>query len=81
MRQEKFEVLEYLVTETAVILWHIDGDGVHVRNVFLPRSELLAKVAALQKSLSDRNNAFDRKTARELYLFLIQPATNRPCLR
>jgi len=75
MRQENFEVLEYLVTETAVILWHIDGDGVHVRNVFLPRSELLAKVAALQKSLSDRNNAFDRKTARELYLFLIQPAT------
>jgi CHAT domain-containing protein len=74
MRQDNFEVLEYLVTETAVILWHIDADGVHVRNVFLPRSELLAKVEALQKSLSDRNNAFDRKTARELYLFLIEPA-------
>jgi CHAT domain-containing protein len=76
MKQDKFEVLEYLVTETAVILWHIDGTAVHVRNVFLPRSELLAKVAALQKSLSDRNNPFDRKTARELYLFLIQPASD-----
>jgi CHAT domain-containing protein len=74
MRRENFEVLEYLVTETAVILWHIDADGVRVRNVFLPRSELLAKVEALQKSLSDRNNAFDQKTARELYLFLIEPA-------
>jgi CHAT domain-containing protein len=73
MKQGNFEVLEYLVTETAVILWHIDADGVHVRNVFLPRSELLAKVEALQKSLSDPNDAFDRRTARELYLFLIAP--------
>lgn len=74
MKQYKFEVLEYLVTSTAVILWHINASSVHVRDVFLPRSELLAKVQALQKSLSDRHNPFDRKTARELYLFLIQPA-------
>lgn len=73
MRQDDFELLEYLVTESAVILWHINASGVRVRNVFLPRSDLLAKVEALQNSLSDRNNAFDRKTARELYLFLIQP--------
>ena len=39
-------------------------------------AELFAKVEALQKGLSDRNNAFDRKTARELYLFLIQPVGN-----
>ena len=76
MRQENFEVLEYLVSETAVIVWHIDSKSVQVRNVFLPRSELFAKVEALQKGLSDRNNAFDRKTARELYLFLIQPVGN-----
>jgi CHAT domain-containing protein len=74
MKQDNFEVLEYLVTETALILWHIDANGVHVRNVFLPRVELLTKVKALQDSLSDRNVAFDRKTARELYLFLIEPA-------
>ncbi|CAN5853931.1 hypothetical protein BH20PSE1_BH20PSE1_12560 [soil metagenome] len=74
MRQDDFELLEYLVTESAVILWHIDAGGVRVRNVFLPRSDLLAKAEALQKSLSDGNNVFDRKTARELYLFLIQPA-------
>ena len=74
MRQENFEVVEYMVTESAVILWHIDADEVHVRNVFLPRSELVAKVGALQKSLSDPHTAFDHKTARELYLFLIEPA-------
>jgi CHAT domain-containing protein len=75
MRQENFEVLEYMVTETAVILWHIDADGVHVRNVFLPRAELAAKVEALKKSLSDPRTAFDHKAARELYLFLIEPAS------
>ena len=76
MKQENFEVLEYLVSETAVIVWHIDSKSVQVRNVFLPRSELFAKVDALQNGLSDRNNAFDRNTARELYLFLIQPIGN-----
>ena len=74
MRQENFDVLEYMVTETAVILWHIDADAVHVRNVFLPRSVLLTKVEALQKSLSDRGSVFDHKAASELYLFLIEPA-------
>jgi CHAT domain-containing protein len=33
----------------------------------------MAKVAALQKSLSDRNATFDETTARELFLYLIQP--------
>jgi CHAT domain-containing protein len=74
MREEHFEMLQYLVLEHAVILWHIAPDAVHVRNVFLPRSEVIGKVAALQKSLEDRNGAFDESTAKEMYLFLIQPA-------
>ncbi len=74
MREERFEVLQYLVLDTGLILWHIGPDTVTVRNVFIPRSELVAKVAALQKSLADPKEAFDQETARELFLFLIQPA-------
>ena len=74
MKQEQFDVLEYLVLEHGIILWHIGPDAVHVRNVFLPRTEVIEKVAALQSSLADRNREFDQRTARELFLFLIQPA-------
>jgi CHAT domain-containing protein len=50
---------------------------VFVRNVFLPRTELMKKVGALQKSLADRNAKFDETSARELFLFLLQPALPR----
>jgi CHAT domain-containing protein len=77
MREERYEVLQYLVLEHGLILWHIAPDSVFVRNVFLPRSEVMGKVAALQKSLSDHRAPFDETTARELFLFLIQPALSR----
>jgi len=54
MREEHYEVLQYLVLEHAVIVWHIGPDSVFVRNVFLPRTEVIAKVGALRKSLADR---------------------------
>ncbi len=77
MRAEHFEVVQYLVIDTGLILWHIGPDSVTVRNVFIPRQELVTKVIALQNSLSDRYRAFDatfdQETARELFLFLIQP--------
>jgi CHAT domain-containing protein len=73
MRAERFELLQYLVQETGVIVWHIGPDSITVRNVFLPRAQVMGKVASLQKSLSDRNAVFDQATARELFLFLIQP--------
>lgn len=78
MREERYELLQYLVLEHAVIVWHIAPDSVTVRNVFLPRSEVIGKVAALQQSLADRNAPrFDETTARELFLFLIQPVLAR----
>jgi CHAT domain-containing protein len=77
MREEGYEVLEYLVLEHSIIVWHIAPDSVFVRSVFLPRSEMIGKVAALQKSLADRNARFDETTARELFLFLIQPVLAR----
>ena len=52
-------------------------NSVVVRNVFLPRQELTKKVATLQASLADRNVAFDQTTARELFLYLIQPIASR----
>jgi CHAT domain-containing protein len=73
MRAERFEVLQYLVQDSGVIVWHIGPDAVTVRNVFLPRTQMVSNVASLQKSLSDRNAKFDETTARELFLYLIQP--------
>ena len=73
MRAERFEVLQYLVQETSLIIWHAGADSVHVRSVFLPRRELIDKITALQSSLSDRNAKFDATTAKELFLFLVQP--------
>jgi len=77
MREERYEMLQYLVLEHGVILWHITADSVFVRNVFLPRTEVMTKVAALHKSLADRNVRFDETTATELFLFLVQPALSR----
>jgi CHAT domain-containing protein len=73
MRSERFEMVQYLVLESGVIVWHIGPDSVTAHHVFLPRTQLMSKVASLQKSLADRNAKFDETTARELFLFLIQP--------
>ena len=73
-----YDVLYYLVLEHAVILWHIDSQGAQVWNVFFPRSELMKDVGSLRDNLTDRarneQSRFDAQTARELFLFLIQPA-------
>jgi CHAT domain-containing protein len=74
MKRDRFDLLEYLVTETALILWHIGPDVVHVRNVFVPRTELTRSIAALRGSLVSATVTFDRQRARELYLQLLQPA-------
>jgi CHAT domain-containing protein len=55
----------------------IGPDSVTVHNVFLPRRQVTDKVALLQRSLADRNTAFDDTTARELFLFLIQPVLSQ----
>jgi CHAT domain-containing protein/tetratricopeptide (TPR) repeat protein len=73
MREERYEVLQYLVLEHGVIVWHIGPNAVSARKVFLPRTEVIGKVAALQKSLADRHVRFDETIARELFLFLVQP--------
>jgi CHAT domain-containing protein len=74
LRRDGCDMLYYLALDNMVILWHIGGDSVHVRNVFLPRSALQAKVTALRNSVANQYAKFDETMARELYLFLIQPA-------
>ena len=73
MKKDGYEILEYLVLESQLVLWHISGDSVRVKSVFLPRSEVIKKVEALRKSLKGRHSEFNRQTAGELFLFLIQP--------
>ena len=77
MRDEHYELLQYLVLEHAVIVWHVTSESVFVRNVFLPRSQVISKVAALQKSLAERNTPFDETTSKELFLYLVQPVLDR----
>lgn len=72
-----YDVLYYVVMEHALILWHIDGAEVEVKNVFVPHVQLIEKAAALHDSLVARRDApdarFDEDTARQLFLYLIQP--------
>ena len=72
-----YDVLYYVVMEHVLILWHIDGAGVEVKNVFLPHIQLINKTAALRDSLVARQEApdahFDEEISRQLFLYLIQP--------
>ena len=72
-----YDVLYYVVMEHAVILWHINGTGVEVKNVFLPHIQLIKKTAALRDNLVARQEAtdarFDEEISRQLFLYLIQP--------
>ena len=72
-----WDVLYYVVLEHALILWHINGNEVQVKNVALFHSQLIKKTAALHDSLLARRGAsdatFDEDTSRQLFLYLIQP--------
>ena len=75
--ESNYDVLYYVVMEHALILWHITGDQVEVKDVFLPHVELIKKAAALHDSLVARRSSpdahFDEVTSRQLFLYLIQP--------
>jgi CHAT domain-containing protein len=74
MKREGFETLSYISRDGQVVLWHTSSDAIHARSILLPREHLNNKIAALRRSLKDPKMNFDEKTARELFLFLIQPA-------
>jgi len=72
-----YDVLYFIVMDTAIIAWHIGGTDVEVKNVFLPHAMLAAKAAAMHDSLvAPRDSpraAFDQDVSRQLYLYLFQP--------
>jgi CHAT domain-containing protein/tetratricopeptide (TPR) repeat protein len=76
-RRDDYDLLYYLVVENNVIIWDINGQNVKVLSVFLPHTQLSARVASVRQSLvaheNDPNAKFDAETSRELFLFLIQP--------
>jgi len=77
IKQERLEVLYYVVLDKQLIIWHLNGDESHVVSVFVPRLELIKKVdllrASLKKPVEDSGAQFAEQTASELFLFLIQP--------
>ncbi len=73
LKQDGGEALSYLVQGDQIVLMHISGDAVHTRSVVLIREHLVKKITSLRRSLRDRREKFDEKSARELFLFLIQP--------
>jgi CHAT domain-containing protein len=74
---EGYDVLYYVVMGDKLVLWHINGNEVQVKDVFLPHVQLIKKTTALHDSLVARRDApeakFDEQTSRQLFLYLIQP--------
>src|SRR5260370_35640211 len=76
-RQEDYDLLYCLALPTELIVWHIGGEDVEVRNVFLPRNYLSDKEAKLGSSLTvraqDKDARVEEQTSRGIFLVLIQP--------
>jgi len=75
LEQEDYEIIEYLVDKTQLIVWHITKDTIDVKSVYLPQHELSKKVKSIYETLKTQNarEVFDITSAKELFLFLIQP--------
>ncbi|WP_020587963.1 CHAT domain-containing protein [Desulfobacter curvatus] len=67
------ELVAYLTLHSQLLIWHITRAKVIVHSVFLPRSELKRKIAALRKSLIDPMQPYDENLAHQLYLYLLSP--------
>ena len=72
-REGGYDVFYYVVLEHGVILWHINGGGIQVKNVFLPQAQITKKTAGLRELLLAPVAKFDEESARQLFLYLIQP--------
>ena len=72
-RQGNYDLLCYVSLKYHTLIWHIGGDSVHVVKVYYSNEQVSERVAALRKTLSDKNVAFDEKLATELFLVLVNP--------
>jgi CHAT domain-containing protein len=75
--QENYDVLYYVVMSNKLVLWHINGNEVQVKDVFFPHVQLIKKTTAFRENLVARRDApdakFDEVISRQLFLYLIQP--------
>lgn len=72
-RAAEIPVLLYWSDPSNLIVWYVGPRGSDVRAVFFPETVLREKVQRLRESVATPESEFDRKTARELYLYLIAP--------
>jgi CHAT domain-containing protein len=72
-RNGQYDLLYYLVWGDKLIIWHITGDDVQVRDVFFSRDLVDRSVAWLRESLSRGDSKFDEVSSRELFLVAINP--------
>ena len=76
LKEENYEIIQYLVQDDQLIIWHITKDQITIKPVYLPKSVLTTKVRAIASTTKLTNGEklpFDEKTSKELFLFLIQP--------
>jgi CHAT domain-containing protein len=74
LRQDSADLLYYHLTDAGIILIHVGPDSFHARNVFLPRFLVTSKVGALVDSMRKKGFPFREDMAKELFLYLVQPA-------
>jgi CHAT domain-containing protein len=71
-REDDCDVVQYVVSDASVVIWHVGPRSTEATGVLLSRARLNQKIEALMKGVR-REGAFDPVSARELYLFLIAP--------
>ena len=68
-------MLEYFVTQQAVLLWVVEKDRLQFVNIRLGRKDLISKVSALRESVFQLGEKEKfRATSQELYKLLIEPS-------
>jgi CHAT domain-containing protein/tetratricopeptide (TPR) repeat protein len=71
------DVLQYIVSDSGVVIWHIGAGSTKKVRVVLSREHLAQKLKAVLASAKASEGDFDRVTAYELYLFLIAPVEDQ----
>ena len=73
MRDEDFELLQYMFTSMGLVIWHISATGSHVHTVLVLRGHVTQTMAQLADSLRHPQQPFDEASARELFYLMIGP--------
>lgn len=73
-REGRFDVLEYFISDSTLIAWHIGPSGVHVGSIdAFYRPQLQTKIEKIRESAANPRVAFDAASARHMFLYLIAP--------